>query len=113
MEARCLTVIRWRKTLTLADCTARRARAFGITAALHSGDDYALTQDWATAFARGGYDGIRYFVSRDPAQRLVGVALFGPEGATDWPRGRSRAIGGEMVERAERLFGIRVLPEPG
>lgn len=106
-------MVRRNKGLALADCTARRARAFGVTAALHSSDDYALAQAWAAAFARSGFDGVRYFVSHDPAQRLVGVALFGPEGAPDWPGGRPHAMGEDLIQRAERLFGIRVLPEPG
>lgn len=113
VDARCLTVVRPRKRLTLADCTARPARSFGVTAAIHSSENYALTQAWAAAFARAGFDGVRYLLSHDPAQRLVGVALFGPEGVADWPRGRYRAIEEDRLERAERLFGIRVLPEPG
>ena len=107
-----LCTLRLRKAITLADCTSRRARAWGVTAAIHSGQDYSLTQAWARAFSSGGFDGARYFVSHDPAQRLVGVALFGPAGSPRWPAGRSARIGSDLIREAERLFGLQVVPVP-
>lgn len=96
----------------LADCTSRRARAFGVTAALHAGEDYALTQAWARAFADAGFDGVRYLVSHDPRQRLAGVALFGPAGTPRRRTGKAEPIPSAIVRDAERRFGIRVLPTP-
>lgn len=112
VAARRLSTLRVRKALALADCTSRRARAWGVTATIHSGQDYSLTQSWAAAFSSTGFDGVRYFVSHDPAQRLVGVALFGPAGSPRWPAGRSARIAGELVRQAERSCGLRVLPVP-
>jgi len=61
------------------------------------------------AFARSGFDGIRYLVSHDPAQMLVGIAVFGT--AMDVPRrSRSREIDAGTVANAEGDFGLRVLP---
>jgi len=62
------------------------------------------------------FDGIRYVVRRDPARRRYGIALFGPSGAADpadrrW-RHPSVPIGAELIARAERDFGYRVLPTP-
>lgn len=95
--------------LLLADCTARTARGFGITAELHSGRDYSRPQAWAVALALAGFDGMRYFVSHDPAQNLTGVALFGTVG--DVPgHSHLRDIDPEVLAAAERQFGLRVLP---
>jgi hypothetical protein len=95
--------------LTVADCTSRAARGFGITAELHSGRDYSRPQAWATALALEGFDGIRYFVSHDPAQDLVGIALFGSAG--DVPtESRPRDIDRGVLAAAELEFGLRALP---
>ena len=110
--ARRLSALRLRKRMKLADCTSRKTRAWGLTAAIHSGEDYELTQAWARAFHAAGFDGVRYFVSHDPSQRLVGVALFGRAGAPSWSTGRSARIGPALIREAERRFGLRVVPVP-
>src|SRR5262245_49199936 len=46
--------------LRLADCTTSEARQFGVTAAIHSTDDYDLTHAWARAWALEGFHGVRY-----------------------------------------------------
>lgn len=112
VDARRISTVRRATSLTLADCTSRRSRAFGVTAAVHSSEDYALTQAWAAAFARQGFDGVRYLLSHDPAQRLVGLALFGPSGSPRWARGQAATIALDLIREAERSFGIRVLPSP-
>lgn len=101
-----------RARAVLADCTSGRARAFGVTAAIHSGEDYARTQAWARALAAAGFDGIRYFVSLDPRQRLAGIALFGPAGSPRRRAGKAEPIPAAVIRDAERLFGIRILPAP-
>lgn len=98
--------------MILADCTSRRARAFGITAAIHSSPGYALTQAWATALARAGFDGVRYLVSHDPAQRYVGIALFGPAGTSDWPVAETAPLGAELLGTVRRRFGIGIMRTP-
>jgi len=95
--------------LVLADCTSRTARGFGITAELHSGRDYGRCQAWAIALALTGFDGIRYFVSHDPAQKLVGVALYGTLGEAPWPS-YLREIDPKVLEAARQQFGLQVLP---
>lgn len=101
------------RELRLADCTMERARSWGLTAEIHSTPDYRSTQVWADAFARYGFDGIRYLLRHDPSQRLKGVALFGPAGTPPgYPTGVSEPIGPAMLEEVERRFGIRVLDIP-
>jgi hypothetical protein len=101
------------RSLRLADCTARNARAYGITGAIHSTPDYRLTNAWAAAFAEAGFDGVRYLVSHDPAQRLVGYALFGPAGAggpPEWPDGEVHRLDDDLLRRAREELGILVVP---
>lgn len=102
----------------LANITSQRALGFGITASLGAGERYEESQAFAAEAARSGYDGVLYFVRRDPAQKLYGVALFGPAGQADpadplWPC-NSGPIPDSLVRDAERerVFGYRVLPEP-
>jgi RES domain len=96
----------------LADCTESSALAFGVTAAIHSSESYERTQEWAAAFAGAGFGGIRYLVSHDPAQRLVGVALFGPADAQDGPVADTGPIESDVITSARERFGILVLPTP-
>lgn len=99
-------LIVWRD-LRLADCTSGLASPFGISAAVHSTENYKLTQSWATAFDEAGFDGVRYLVSHDPRQQLVGVALFGMSSTHP---GRPQAIPQWVLDQAERTFGIVVRP---
>ena len=52
----------------------------------------------------------------DPAQRLVGVALFGAEGSraadTSLPEPVSRELDDRLLNEARRKFGYRALPRP-
>lgn len=111
--ARRISIIHVTTPVRLADCTAPSAAAFGITAAIHSSEDYVKTQTWAGAFAGAGFGGVRYLVSHDPAQRNVGVALFGPAGAASRPVFSTDPISSRLISTAERLFGYRVIPIPG
>ena len=67
----------------------------------------------AEAFAAAGFGGIRYRVSHDPAQRELGVVLFGDAGAQSLPVRRTEAIPASVIEAARRRFGLIVAPTPG
>jgi hypothetical protein len=112
VEARLLATLSVKRS-TLADCTTSKARRFGITGAIHTQPDYTLTRDWAEAFARAGFEGIRYRLSHDPSQRELGVALFGPAGEQDLPVRKSGPIGAHVIAEAQRRFGLIVAPTPG
>lgn len=112
VAARRLSTLHAPADVTLADCTSPRAREFGLTAAVHSSEDYEATREWADAFAQAGFGGVRYLVSQDPAQRSVGVALFGPAGAAGWPVAATEPIRRSLVRAAHKHFGIIVLPTP-
>ena len=109
---RILSTLSVPRIVPLADCTRSRARAHGVTAAIHSSEDYAMTQRWASAFADAGFGGIRYLVSHDPAQRLVGIGLFGPAGSAKWPAGDPAQLGADLLTTARHRFGMLVLPAP-
>jgi len=98
--------------VVLADCTSPRARRFGVTGEIHSSADYIATQVWAEALRGAGFAGVRYFCGQDPAQREVGVALFGAAGEAEWPIAETTPIAEEVLRAVERCFGIHILPTP-
>ncbi len=105
------------RNLRLADLTSRRALAFGVTASLGADERYDDSQAFAVEAAHARFDGIRYLVRHDPAQRLSGIALFGSAGSPDpadrnWPPGDDLPIPDDLVAEADRRFGYRVLPRP-
>jgi hypothetical protein len=108
LDSRRLLRIELRQDVRLADCTAERARLWGITAEIHSTPRYEETHAWAAAFARGGFQGIRYLLRHDPAQHLAGVVLFGPAGSpADFPDDPGEPIGEEVLDEIRRRFGIQ------
>ena len=115
IETRRLTELPITTPLRVADCTAGRAREFGITAEVHSTPDYRVTQAWAEALQKAGFAGVRYFLRHDPGQTLVGVGLFGPAGERRRPSDKeahSRPIPKQAIEEAGYRFGILVMPTP-
>jgi hypothetical protein len=96
----------------LADAASRRSRGFGLTAEIHSSADYRFTQSWAAALWQAGFDGIHYLLRHDPSQKLAGVALFARVGSEPGAIVSTEPISAGVLERAERLFGIRSLPLP-
>jgi RES domain len=112
VEERVLSTLHVSDDVVLADCTASAALAFGVTAAIHSSESYERTQEWAAALSDAGFGGVRYLVSHDPAQRLAGVALFGPAGAQDRHVAKTGSIDPGVILAARERFGIIVLPAP-
>jgi len=111
VEARRIATLTLPSEVNLADCTATRCRVFGITGEIHSGLDYGLTQEWATAFFKAGFNGIQYLLRHNPAQRSAGIALFGPAGSpTGYPAPITEPIGRELLRVVARRFGVRVVP---
>lgn len=113
---RSLLAVALKRDLRLADITARRALSFGVTASLGADEQHEESQTFAAQALADGFDGVRYFVRHDPAQKLYGVALFAQAGTPDpadprWPPD-SKAIPDSLVRDAERVFGYRVLPTP-
>jgi hypothetical protein len=113
VEARSLSSLVPPARARLADCTVSAARKFGITGAIHTQPDYTAPQAWAEAFAAAGFDGIRYRVSHDPAQRELGVVLFGDAGEQSLPVRRTEPIPANVIEAARQRFGLIVAPTPG
>jgi RES domain len=113
VEARSLSSLVPPTRTRLADCTVSAARKFGITGAIHTQPDYTAPQAWAEAFATAGFAGIRYRVSHDPAQRELGVVLFGDAGEQSLPVRRTEAVPASVIEAARQRFGLIVAPTPG
>lgn len=114
LATKALSVLRVRAEIALADVAHPRSRRFGITGEIHTSTAYEMTQAWATAFARADLGGIRYRVRHDPAQDLIGVALFGPAGEDEEQllAVETSPIPTGLVIAAEERFGIVVLPTP-
>jgi hypothetical protein len=106
------------RDLRLADLCARRALKYGVTAQLGADGDYEASQAFASTVAAVGFDGIRWWLRHDPAQKLVGIALFGPcglpsdAGTARWPQGHARPLSDQLLVSARRRFGYRLLPRP-
>jgi hypothetical protein len=113
VEARSLSSLVPPTRTRLADCTVSAARKFGITGAIHTQPDYTAPQLWAEAFAAAGFAGIRYRVSHDPAQRELGVVLFGDAGEQALPVRRTEPVPASVIEAARKRFGLIVAPTPG
>ena len=114
LNAKVLSLIQLREQVRLADVTAPKSRRFGVTGEIHTSTAYGITQAWAAALHRAGFDGIRYLVRHDPSQRLTGVALFGPGGEHDhqFLTVQTTAVPTSLVTAAEARFGIVILPTP-
>jgi RES domain-containing protein len=112
VEARSLSSLVPPERTRLADCTVSTARKFGITGAIHTQPDYTVPQAWAEAFAAAGFGGIRYRLSHDPAQRELGVVLFGAAGEQSLPVRRTEAVPTGVIEAARQRFGLVVAPTP-
>ncbi|HET6550793.1 MAG TPA: RES family NAD+ phosphorylase [Solirubrobacter sp.] len=115
--ARALFTVQLSRDLRLADVTSRRALKFGVTASVGAGETYHAGQRFAADALAASFDGVRYLVRHDPAQKLYGYAIFGPAGAPDphdplWPAGSDTTIPDALVDDAQRIFHYRVLPTP-
>lgn len=108
VSARRLSVLAVPRRLTLADCTASAALAFGVTAEMHAAADRSLTQPWALAFAAAKFDGVRFLVRHDPHQRTHGFAIFGSVGEAPWPIRSTEAISPKLLDTIEHVFRVRV-----
>ena len=81
----------------------------GLTAAIHTTTNYALTRAWAVALRREDYGGIRYKARHDPRGQMVSVALFGI--GKDLPATiKTTTVPVDLIHEASATFAINVLP---
>jgi RES domain len=100
--------------LRLADCCAPSAGTFGVNGEIHTTPNYQETQQWASALATAGFDGIRYLCRSDPGMQLVGYAVFDAAGEAppgQWPVGSDQPIAEDILRDAER-YGLHFRPAP-
>jgi hypothetical protein len=114
VNRRVLSTLYAPQRFTLANTGHARARAFGITAGIGAVEeaDRRTTRAWAEAFQLAGFEGVRYRISHDPSQRLIGVALFGAAGVADWQSAPPAPIDSGLVQRVRRRYGLVVAPTP-
>jgi len=111
---RVLSTLHAPHALNLANAGHARARSFGVTAGIGALEESArrTTRAWAEAFDAAGFDGVRYRVSHDPSQRVIGVALFGPAGEADWTSQLPTPIDAGLIQLMRRRYGLVVVPTP-
>lgn len=100
-----LRVLRGRR---LADTTHSKAADHGVTRELATLTPYELPQQWAAAFHRDGFPGLRYHSRFSPGRSGLAVALFGDEGGRGWPT-VGRPVRGRQAARAA---GVQVVDPP-
>jgi hypothetical protein len=80
------------------------------------GDDYEICQRWARALRLAGFSGVYYEPRHDPSDREevrpASVALFADPGYQPHMMARDGdgPISTRVIERAEDVFGLQVLP---
>lgn len=112
--SRSITTVRLDTPYQCVDLTQRRALSAGVTGAMTSGAEYGPSHALADDL-QGKFDGVLWRVRHDLAQRLIGVAFFGPEGEQDpkrWPPAETSPIDNDLIREAEDEFGYRVMPVP-
>ncbi|MDQ6774977.1 MAG: RES family NAD+ phosphorylase [Actinomycetota bacterium] len=117
IEGRWLSMATLSETVVACDLTVRRALKVGVTSALTAGTDYSGSQAIADRL-QGKRAAVRWRVRHDLRQRLIGVAWFGEVGPAttkalaDLPATDTTEIPDDVIERACRIFGYEVLPNP-
>ena len=84
LEESVVSRLRLPEARDVADVQDRGAAGFGVTRELESTVPYAVPQAWARAFDEAGFGGVRYGPRFTPGESSA-LALFGEEGAADWP----------------------------
>ena len=84
LEASVVSRLRLPSAREVADVQDGGAAAFGVTREIESLVPYAVPQAWARAFDEAQCGGVKYGPRFTPGE-CSAVAVFGEEGATDWP----------------------------
>lgn len=84
LEGRVMSRLPLPEPVLAANLTSARATRFRVTSEINTVDDYALTQQWATALAAVGFTAIRYWL-RFSTDATHGLALFSEAGAPETP----------------------------
>jgi hypothetical protein len=86
----------------VADLQERAAGDFGVTRELETMVPYAVPQEWARRFDAEGLGGVKYGPRFTPGE-CSAIALFGDEGARDWP-GDPEPVGARQIPGAPRVM---------
>jgi hypothetical protein len=109
----------FRKTMLLPEAELRHRSLLSVQIGrdLRLADltDYEPSQAFAVRAVEEGFAGVRYLIRHDPAQKLLGIALFAEAGAGEadaWPSGSEAPLSPELISQAHRRLRYRVLPTP-
>lgn len=105
LTERTITQINLPTAAKTADLTSSGVSAFGVTAELTGAIPYALTQEWADAFHKEGFGGVRYMLRFHPNTNALG--LFGPTGPASHPVGPAAAA---LQVAADNDIAIKPIP---
>jgi hypothetical protein len=110
-----LTSVPLSADLEAANLPVQRARAFGLTAEIHTTTDASITRSWAAALHGAGFRALVAIPRHDVTARLRTVALFDHAGehppfGWEWDVSTG-AIPTQLVD-AMTSWGIRCLPIP-
>lgn len=117
IRARALSSVTLEHDLAVRDLTPKTALRAGVTAALTAGADYTEAHALADAL-QGRHPAVRWRLRHDLSQKLIGIAWFGEAGPAttgalaDLPITKTEDIPDDLQERACRVFGYTVLPDP-
>jgi len=108
-----VSVLRLEDPIDLIDLADRRGLAAGVTAAVGASASHEEAQELATR-VQDQVGGIRWRLSHDPAQMLIGIALFGTRGVHTGSFGSTSTtvVGRDLVRAAEDAFGYRIVSTP-
>ncbi|MGH9119174.1 MAG: RES domain-containing protein [Acidimicrobiales bacterium] len=115
VDRRRLTVAPLPRDVAAANLPVRRARAFGLTAEIHTSPDRSITRAWAHALFTAGHRVIVAIPRHDVTGRQRSVTLL--DRAGDHPpfrwawRPETGDVPDRLIDRMER-WGIRVVPIP-
>jgi RES domain len=108
VKLRCISTLHLPVAVRLADCTSQAARGHYVTAEIHTSKNRRVTQGWAMAFRRDGFDGVRFLASNDTSLKQISIALFNDAGEQDWPVAASHPITPTLLEVIEERYGVKV-----
>jgi hypothetical protein len=115
IERRVVTSARLPRPLVVANATAKRASAFGVTGEIHTTLDRARTRAWAMGLHRAGFPALLSIPRHDPQQALRSVTLFDRAGEHEpfgWPwTSRTQPIDDDLIASLAP-WGVRAAPIP-
>lgn len=102
--------------LEIADMTNSRARVFGLTLDIFSGDDYSDAQAWALVFLQAKLKGVMALLRHDLSGKARNIGLFGNAGSaksvSGWATSREKLTADPELLVEIKSAGIYIQESP-